>query len=79
MTSKPSEDGVSVTELAAPDAEGTTSVFATEVDVTGTAVSFDSGNLTQDCPLLYTAVHLKKYYTLTLVQFGQIINIRNKS
>jgi len=42
MTSKPSEDEVSVNELVAPDAEETTSVFATEVNVANTVVSSDT-------------------------------------
>lgn len=42
MTSKPSEDEISVGEFAAPDAEGTASVFATEVDVAKTVVSSDA-------------------------------------
>lgn len=42
MTSKPSEDEVSVNELVAPDVEGTASVFATEVDVADTVVSSDT-------------------------------------
>lgn len=42
MTSKPSEEEESVKEFVAPDAEGTASVFATEVDVASKVVSSDT-------------------------------------
>jgi len=57
MTSKPSEDEVSVNELVALDTEGIASVFATEIGVANTVVSSDTVIERKIDSLLYTKTH----------------------
>lgn len=63
MTSKPSEDEVSVNEFVAPDTEGTASVFAAEVGVACNKVA-SSGTAIQrkNCSLLYVPPHEESHF-----------------
>lgn len=62
MTSKPSEDEVSVSEFVAPDAEGTASVFATEVDVAMCKVASSDTAIQRKIVLYYINRYMKNAY-----------------